>query len=55
VATAATLETLTWHRAPVWGLAWAGSTLVSGDADGNVALWDLAAEITRPPAASPSR
>ena len=55
VATAATLETLTCHRAPVWGLAWAGSTLVSGDADGNVALWDLAAETTRPPAASPSR
>jgi Cu/Ag efflux protein CusF len=42
VATGATLETLTWHRAPVWGLAWAGSTLLSGDADGNVALWDVA-------------
>jgi WD40 repeat protein len=42
-ATAATLETLTWHRAPVWGLAWAGSTLVSGDAEGNVALWDARA------------
>lgn len=55
VATAATLETLTWHRAPVWGLTWAGSTLVSGDADGNVALWDLEPETTRPPAASPSR
>jgi WD40 repeat protein len=55
VGTAATVATLTWHRAPVWGLAWVGPTLVSGDADGNVALWDVAYEkwTMRPPAASP--
>jgi len=25
----------------VWGLAWCGTTLVSGDGDGEVAVWDL--------------
>ena len=39
--TLAVVEVLTWHAAPVYGLAWAGSVLVSGDARGQVALWDL--------------
>jgi WD40 repeat protein len=40
--TGAMVETLQWHRAAIWGVAWgAASTLVSADADGNVALWDI--------------
>jgi WD40 repeat protein len=35
-------EMLTWHRAQVVALAWAGPVLVTGDAAGEVALWDLA-------------
>lgn len=35
------LEPLGWHDAQVLGLTWAGDTLVSGDAAGHVALWDL--------------
>jgi len=38
----AMLETLQWHRAQVLGLAWAGATLISGDVEGHVALWDMA-------------
>jgi Cu/Ag efflux protein CusF len=42
--TGAMVETLQWHRAPIWGVAWgAASTLISADADGNVALWDISA------------
>jgi Cu/Ag efflux protein CusF len=42
--TGAMVEMLQWHRAPIWGVAWgAASTLVSADADGNVALWDVPA------------
>jgi hypothetical protein len=41
VATGALREAIAWHRAAVWGLAWCGSTLVSGDGDGEVAVWDL--------------
>lgn len=33
------VETLAWHDAQVRGLAWAGNTLMSGDAAGRVALW----------------
>ncbi len=36
------VEAIAWHHAAVWGLVWAGTTLVSGDAQGHVALWDLA-------------
>ena len=42
VGSGALVEQLVWHRAPVWGLAWAGGVLVSGDGDGRVAVWDLA-------------
>jgi Cu/Ag efflux protein CusF len=35
------VEAIAWHHAAVWGLAWVGPTLVSGDAQGHVALWDL--------------
>jgi hypothetical protein len=41
VETGALLETLAWHRAAVWGLAWAGPVLFSGDGEGEVAAWDL--------------
>jgi len=41
VATGALREALPWHRAAVWGLAWCGTTLVSGDGYGEVAVWDL--------------
>jgi len=34
-------ETLDWHRTTLAGLAWVGDTLVSGDARGRVALWDV--------------
>jgi len=40
--TGALVEDLDWHRAPVWGLAWAGTLLVSGDGDGRVGVWDFA-------------
>jgi len=40
-ATGAVLEALPWHEAAVWGLAWAGPVLVSGDGRGRVALWDV--------------
>ena len=30
-----------WHRAQVRGMAWAGTMLVAGDADHQLALWDL--------------
>jgi len=39
--TGAEVETLAWHGSSVWGLAWAGTVLITGDGDGNVALWDL--------------
>ena len=35
------VESIAWHRAGVWGLAWAGPVLVSGDGEGRVAFWDL--------------
>ena len=44
----ALVETLTWHEAAVWGLVWLGPWLVSGDAAGRVALWDLADRLARP-------
>ena len=44
----ALVETLTWHEAAVWGLVWVGPWLVSGDAAGRVALWDLADRLARP-------
>jgi WD40 repeat protein len=34
-------ETLAWHASGISALAWAGSTLISGDLDGRVAVWDL--------------
>jgi hypothetical protein len=37
-------ETLSWQRAPLFGLAWGGPSLVSGDARGQVALWDMPPE-----------
>jgi len=36
------LDTLRWHPSAVKALGWAGSTLVSGDTDGALAVWDLA-------------
>lgn len=40
--TGAIVETLPWHSAPIWSVAWAGaSTLLSADGDGYVALWDV--------------
>jgi WD40 repeat protein len=36
----APLETLSWLRTQVLGLAWGGTTLVAGDLTGQVALWD---------------
>ncbi|HYR97189.1 MAG TPA: hypothetical protein VEM57_10655, partial [Candidatus Binatus sp.] len=41
LASGAMVEAIAWHRAAIWGLAWAGPVLVSGDAEGRVALWDL--------------
>jgi WD40 repeat protein len=38
------VSTLDGHSAQVLSLAWVGSTLVSGDAAGRVALWDVAAD-----------
>jgi WD40 repeat protein len=35
------LETLAFHASPILALAWAGPVLVSGDATGRVAFWDL--------------
>lgn len=43
------VEALVWHRAVVWGLAWTGATLVSGDGAGRVAVWDLADRMASPP------
>jgi WD40 repeat protein/Cu/Ag efflux protein CusF len=40
--TGTVVERLAWHRAQVTALVWARSVLVSGDADGHVALWDVA-------------
>ena len=36
------LDTLRWHPSAVRTLAWAGPSLVSGDTDGALAVWDLA-------------
>ena len=41
VATGSFLVNLQWHDASVLGLAQADSTLLSGDAQGELALWDL--------------
>jgi Cu/Ag efflux protein CusF len=35
------VDTLHWHQGPVAGLAWVGTTLLSGDAAGELALWDF--------------
>ena len=39
-------ETLAFHGAAVSGLAWVGSSLVSADEAGRVALWDVADRLT---------
>jgi Cu/Ag efflux protein CusF len=41
VASGNRVRTLQWHDQQVLGLAWAGSVLISGDAAGRVAVWDL--------------
>jgi len=41
IATGSLVEAISWHRAAVWGLAWAGTTLVSGDGAGELAVWDI--------------
>jgi WD40 repeat protein len=41
-------ERLKWHAATITGLAWAGTTLVSGDAQGRLALWDLSDRLGAP-------
>ncbi len=41
LADGAAIDTLAWHTAQVLSLAWAGPTLISGDAAGRVALWDV--------------
>ena len=46
--TGALVESLAWHRAGIYGLAWAGPVLVSGDTQGRVALWDLAERLRAP-------
>lgn len=38
---ATTVDTLAWHSDQILGLTWAGTTLVSGDSAGRVALWDV--------------
>lgn len=48
VARGALLDTLTWHRAAVTALAWSGQVLLSGDADGALALWDLNERLAAP-------
>ena len=42
------VETLQWHTAEVLGLAWAGRSLVSGDIEGQVAVWDLSDRVVEP-------
>jgi WD40 repeat protein len=42
VESAELIETLAWHEGPIAGLAWSGTTLLSGDVAGSLALWDLA-------------
>ncbi|MBM4247258.1 MAG: serine/threonine protein kinase, partial [Deltaproteobacteria bacterium] len=38
------LATLAWHQANVTALAWgAGPTLLSGDGDGKLAVWEIIA------------
>jgi WD40 repeat protein len=44
LADGTTVSTLEGHSAQVLSLAWVASTLVSGDAGGRVALWDVAVE-----------
>ena len=44
----ALVEEVDWHGAPVWGLAWAGTLLVSGDGDGRVGVWDFADRLRVP-------
>jgi Cu/Ag efflux protein CusF len=39
LADGAPVQTLDWHGAQVLSLTWAGDTLVSGDANGRVAVW----------------
>ena len=48
LASGALVESLVWHQAGVYGLAWAGPVLVSGDTQGRVALWDLAERLRAP-------
>ena len=42
LADGAPVVALSWHPEQVLSLAWAGSTLISGDAGGRVALWNVA-------------
>jgi hypothetical protein len=41
VADGRVVRTLAWHTAPVQALAWAGRRLISGDASGQLAVWQL--------------
>jgi WD40 repeat protein len=42
-ATGKVLATRAWHEGRVWGVVWAGETLVTGDAERVLALWDVPA------------
>jgi len=44
----ALVETLGFHRAGIYSLRWAGATLVSGDNEGLLALWDLSDRLATP-------
>lgn len=40
VTSRTTVAELRWHVAPLSALAWAGTTIVSGDSEGHIAFWD---------------
>jgi hypothetical protein len=42
LSSGAVAAVLTWHQALVLGLAWAETTLLSGDGSGGVAVWEPA-------------
>ena len=48
LATGQLIESLGWHRAGIYGLAWAGTVLASGDTQGRVALWDCGDRVRAP-------
>ena len=48
LATGQLVESLAWHRAGIYGLAWAGTVLASGDTQGRVALWDCGDRVRAP-------